>query len=48
MLFMGMLMVMLPFSLLNNKILITSIIVLIDIVLLIVLRYYGERKFRKL
>ena len=44
----GMLMVMLPFSLLNNKILITSVIVLIDIVLLIVLRYYGERKFRKL
>ena len=45
----GLIMVMLPFTLLNGNILLIAIImIIIDIALVITLKTYGERKFIKL
>lgn len=44
----GFAVVILPFSLLVNKILITCIIILVDIILVSVLHFYGRRKFIRL
>ena len=45
----GFAIVILPFTLIGNKILlITGIMILVDILLIIILHYYGERKFIKL